>query len=57
MQTMCCIVAGVARALSGGNQFTVMGGGWESGAVMGHAGAMAPFTLIGLAYGAGRWGH
>ena len=57
MQTIFYILFGVALALIGDNQLTVMSGGWQSAALMGYAGAIAPFTLIGLAYGAGRWGH
>ena len=59
MQIIFYILFGVALALIGDNQFAVMTGDMAAldSAIMGYAGAAAPFTLIGLAYGAGRWGH
>lgn len=54
MQIIFYLLSGVALAVVGDNQLTVMTGDMES-AIMGYAGAAMPFFLVGLAYGAGRW--
>lgn len=54
MKTIFYLLFGVALAVTADNQYTVMIGDMEA-AIMGYAGAVLPFFLVGLAYGAGRW--
>jgi len=56
MRIIFYLLFGVALAMVGGNQLSVMVGDATT-AIMGYAGAAAPFFLVGLAYGAGRWGQ